>query len=241
MMTAAGYWAQISRPDYSLRLFEDTRRFQSDLGHAPTGILTKAEVDTLFNLAIPNLRYWGFMQMAHPTRGHPIWVPMGIGGNIVPDRNGVRFDDDGVEVKYQYLPNSQLEIVYNYMLSKMSGEDQNILYRVMRNGFFAIFSEKNGTKEYLRYHQDGAGLLGFTTFWRNDDAPLYGGRIMTLVSGSLSNQMLGTLMIPVPKLDDVRNNYEQPPAPATPPEDRSTGPAPSAKPRVSVSSVPAFS
>jgi serine protease Do len=77
MMTAAGYWAQISRPDYSLRLFEDTRRFQSDLGHAPTGILTKAEVDTLFNLAIPNLRYWGFMQMAHPTRGHPTWVPMG--------------------------------------------------------------------------------------------------------------------------------------------------------------------
>jgi serine protease Do len=110
----------------------------------------------------------------------------------------------------------------------------------MRNGFFAIFSEKNGTKEYLRYHQDGAGLLGFTTFWRNDDAPLYGGRIMTLVSGSLSNQMLGTLMIPVPKLDDVRNNCEQPPAPATPPEDRSTGPAPSAKPRVSVSSGSGF-
>jgi Trypsin-like peptidase domain len=111
---------------------------------------------------------------------------------------------------------------------------------VMRNGFFAIFSEKNGIKEYLRYHQDGAGLLGFTTFWRNDDAPLYGGRIMTFVSGSLSNQMLGTLMIPVPKLDDVRNNYEQPPAPVTPPEDRSTAPAPSAKPRVSVSSGSGF-
>jgi serine protease Do len=58
-------------------LFEDTQRFQSDLGDPPTGILAKAEIDKLFSLAIPNLQWWGFVQMAHPTRGHPIWVPMG--------------------------------------------------------------------------------------------------------------------------------------------------------------------
>ncbi|MGB6175087.1 MAG: serine protease [Methylocella sp.] len=242
MMTAAGYWAQIPRPDYSLRLFEDTQRFQSDLGDPPTGILAKAEIDKLFSLAIPNLRYWGFVQMAHPTRGHPIWVPMGIGGKIVPDRNGVRFDGDGVEIKYQYLPNSQLEIVFNYMLSKFRGEGQNISYRVMRNGFFAISSDKDGTSEYLRYHQDGAGLLGFAMVWRNDDAPLYGGRIVALVSGSLSNQMLGTPMISVPRFDEAgqpraANNYERPPAP---PEDQSTAPAPPPKPSVSVSSGSGF-
>jgi serine protease Do len=243
MMTAAGYWAQIPRPDYSLRLFEDTQRFQSDLGDPATGILAKAEIDKLFSLAIPNLRYWGFAEMAHPTRGHPIWVPMGIGGKIVPDRNGVRFDGNGVEIKYLYLPNTRLEVVYNYMVSKLSGEGQNISYRVMRNGFFAISSEKEGASEYLRYHQDGAGLLGFTMFWRNNDAPLYGGRVVALVSGSLSNQMLATPMIPVPRFDDVRNNYEQPPAaasPIAPPEDQSTAPAPPAKPKVSVSSGSGF-
>jgi len=131
----------------------------------------------------------------------------------------------------------------NYMLSKISGEGQNISYRVMRNGFFAISSEKDGASEYLRYHQDGAGLLGFTMFWQNDDAPLYGGRVVALVSGSLLNQMLGTPMIPVPRFDDVRSNYEQPPAaasPTAPPEDQSTAPAPPAKPTVSVSSGSGF-
>jgi serine protease Do len=133
--------------------------------------------------------------------------------------------------------------VYNYILTKISGEGQNISYRVMRNGFFAIFSEKDGASEYLRYHQDGAGLLGFTMFWRNDDPPLYGGRVVALVSGSPSNQMLGTPMIPVPRFDDVRSNYEQPPAaasPTAPPEDQSTAPAPPAKPTVSVSSGSGF-
>lgn len=243
MMTAAGYWAQVPRPDYSLRLFEDTQRFQSDLGDPATGILSKSEIDKLFSLAVPNLRYWGFVQMAHPTRGHPIWVPMGIGGKIVPDRNGVRFDGNGVEIKYLYLPNARLEVVYDYMVSKLSGEGQNISYRVMRSGFFAISSEKDGASEYLRYHRDGAGLLGFTMFWRNNDAPLYGGRVVALVSGSLSNQMLGTPMIPAPRFDNVRNNYEQPPAaasPTAPPEDHSTPPAPPAKPAVRVSSGSGF-
>jgi hypothetical protein len=168
---------------------------------------------------------------------------MGIGGKIVPDRNGVRFDGDGVEIKYSYLPNAGLEVVYNYMLSKISGEGQNISYRVMRNGFFAISSEKDGASEYLRYHQDGAGLLGFTMFWQNDDAPLYGGRVVALVSGSLSNQILGTPMIPVPRFDDVRSNYERPPAmasPTAPPEDLSIAPAPPSKPTVSFSSGSGF-
>jgi serine protease Do len=55
--------------------------------------------------------------------------------------------------------------------------------------------------------------------------------------------MLATPMIPVPRFDDVRNNYEQPPAaasPIAPPEDQSTAPAPPAKPKVSVSSGSGF-
>jgi S1-C subfamily serine protease len=201
MMTAAGYWAQIPRLDYSLRLFADTQRFQGDLGHRRTGILTEAEIDRLLDLAIPNLRYWGFAEMAHPSRGRPIWVPMGIGGRIVPVKNGVWFEGNGVEIKYLYLPRVGLREVYDYMLAKLSGEGKTIVYRVMRKGFFAISSEKDGASQYLRYHQDGAGLLGFTMYWENNDAPLHGGRVATLVSGSLSSQMLGTPMIAVPRFD----------------------------------------
>jgi serine protease Do len=76
-------------------------------------------------------------------------------------------------------------------------------------------------------------------FWRNDDAPLYGGRVVALVSGSLSNQMLGTPMIPAPRFDEVRNNYEQPPSLVSPPA-QSTEPAPPAKPTVSISSGSGF-
>ncbi len=198
MMTAAGYWRQIPRPDYSLQLFEDTKRFQSDLGHPAPGVLTEAEMDRLISLAIPNLRYWGFQQMQHPTRGHPIWVPMGIGGKIVPDKNGVRFEGSGVEIQYQYFPNAQLEGMFTMLLNMMIRDGNNILYRVMRKGFLVISAEKDGTNQYLRYHKDGGGLLGLVIRWQNNDAPLYGGRIMTLVSGSLSNQMLGTPMMPLP-------------------------------------------
>ncbi|MGH6794206.1 MAG: S1C family serine protease [Methylocella sp.] len=244
MMGAAGYWAQMPRPDYSLRLFEDTQRFQGDLGHPPTGILTKAEFNKLFSLAIPNLRYWGFRQMTHPTRGRPIWVPMGIGGKIVPHGNDVSFEGNGVEISYKYLLNVQLDSAYDFMLNKLRDEGQNISYRVMHKGFFAISAEKDGTSEYFRYHQDGAGLLGFTMFWRNNDAPIYGNRIVALVSGSLSNQMLGTPMIPVPRFDEATpprtaNNYEQPPAAASL-EGLPNALAPPAKPKASFSSGSGF-
>jgi hypothetical protein len=70
MMTAAGCWAQIPRPDYSLRLFEDTQHFQSELGDPATGILTKAEVDKLFSLAIGASCRWRIRRAATRS-GYP--------------------------------------------------------------------------------------------------------------------------------------------------------------------------
>ena len=87
------------------------------------------------------------------------------------------------------------------MLDKLGREGQTILYHVMRNGFFAINAGKKGRSEYLRYHQDGAGLLGFTLLWQSDDAPLYGNRISVLISASLSNQILGTPMPALPRYE----------------------------------------
>jgi serine protease Do len=119
------------------------------------------------------------------------------------------------------------------MLTKMEREGQKVWYNVMRKGFFVISSDKDGVKEYLRYHRDGVGLLGFAIYWRSNDAPLYGWRIVTLVSGSLSNEMLGTPMIPVPKFDEAA------PLPA-PPADQNRAAAPAPNLKVTLSSGSGF-
>lgn len=198
MMTAAGYWAQIPRSGLSRRLFEDFQRFQADLGHPTTGYLTASEVDSLFQRAVPNLRYWGFVELPHPTRGRPIWVPKGIGGTISASKFGVEFVGKGVTITYNYFQDTMLEAAFRYILDKLFHENQDIRYRVLRNEFFAISTIKEGISKYYRYHRDGTGLLGFTMVWENNEAPIYGERVATLVSSSLSNQMLGTPMIPVP-------------------------------------------
>ncbi len=240
LMTAAGYWVQIPRSDYSLQLFADIRHFQQDLGAQPTGIPTGADIEKLASLAIPNLKTWGFVEMPHPSRGRPIWVPAGIGGNIARQGNDVSFEGNGVEIRYKYLPTPDLEAAYDFMLAKMAREGQTILYHIMHNGFFVISARKNGLNGYLRYHQDGAGLLGFTMFWQNDGPPLYGTRIVTLVSASLAHQMLGTPMIAVPRFEEsappkVARNFE-PPRESPLPERRSNSSAGPAGPRVKLSS-----
>ncbi|UZF94810.1 S1 family peptidase [Bosea sp. NBC_00550] len=46
-------------------------------------------------------------------------------------------------------------------------------------------------KRYSRYHRDGNGLLGFDFWWSKETAPVYGDRLVTLISGSFWASMTG--------------------------------------------------
>lgn len=227
MMTAAGFWWQIPSRDYGQHLFEATQTYQSAIGDPPTGVFTKAEMEELIRLSEPNLRYWGFAEVPHPLRGRPIWMPLGIGGKLERRGDNISFTANDLDLDYRYLPDAPLEASYRYMLDKLGREGQTILYHVMRNGFFAINAEKNGRSEYLRYHQDGDGLLGFTLFWQSNNAPLYGNRISVLISSSLSNQMLGTPMPAAPRYDSTGPRI----ANAAPQEGRSIAPPTALSPK----------
>lgn len=233
MLTSAGYWSQIPRTSFSRRLFEDIGRFQADLGHRPTGYLTSAQIDSLIALAVPHLRFWGFVAMPHPTRGRPIWVPRGVGGKIVRSKFGFEFAGEGVTITYNYYPDTMLEPAFHFMVDKLGNEGQTILYQVLRRDFYAISTAKDAVSKYFRYHRDGSGLLGFTMVWETDKVPLHGERISTLVSSSLSNQMLGTPMIPLP-------SFEIPRDAARPHDEAARDRPPRSPPETSVSSGSGF-
>ncbi|MCL2452315.1 MAG: hypothetical protein FWD08_01470 [Alphaproteobacteria bacterium] len=98
MMTAAGFWWQIPSRDYGQHLFEATQTYQSAIGDAPTGVFTKAEVEELFRLGEPNLRYWGFAEVPHPLRGRPIWMPLGIGGKLERHGDNISFTANDLDL-----------------------------------------------------------------------------------------------------------------------------------------------
>jgi S1-C subfamily serine protease len=56
----------------------------------------------------------------------------------------------------------------------------------------------NGVDKYVRYHQDGANVTGFTLFWNNANGNVSGERIAILMSASLWSQMTGAAFIDPP-------------------------------------------
>jgi Putative peptidoglycan binding domain len=89
LLTAEGYWPAVPNVNYSGRLYDAVRRFQSDHGFRPTGMLNAAELDKLLDVATPMLKMWEFQGVGHPDRGRPIWVPVGLGLQVERVNGGI--------------------------------------------------------------------------------------------------------------------------------------------------------
>ena len=93
LLTSAGYWDAVPNKDFSHRLFQALIRFESENGFTPNGVIDGTQVTRLVNVGSEMLAFWGFQKVTHPTRGHSIWIPMGLGLQVTTNEFGLEYMD----------------------------------------------------------------------------------------------------------------------------------------------------
>jgi serine protease Do len=237
LMTAAGYWNAVPNENFNQRLFKAVQRFQTENGLTPNGAVDKAQLERLFAVATPMLDLWSFRKVSHPSRRTAIWIPFGLGLHAVRNEFGLTYVDPQKRAKIEFttVPNVGIGQNYAAVLNTIVREGAKVHYRVMKDGWFVISATTpDGIDHYMRYHQDGAYVTGFTLSWNNANGNVAGERIAILMSASLWSSMTGAAFIdpptPEPKVAVARPAPVQlPPAPQpsaaspTPSKPKATG------------------
>ena len=193
-LITTGHQNSVPTERFSLRTYGALQRFQRENGMLPDGVVNKATWDRLGERSIPLLKAWDFRLVGHPTRGRPIWMPQGLDVRPIPDKNGIAFRDPGrrLHVSYDYFPGVEIVRSYDSMLVAIRSGGARINYSTIKDGWYVISATGNdGVDQYLRYQQDGDGVLGFQLFWNNSHGQVYGERIAILMSASFGSVMNG--------------------------------------------------
>ncbi|ACA20681.1 Peptidoglycan-binding domain 1 protein [Methylobacterium sp. 4-46] len=239
LLIATGHQTSVPTENLGLRTFEAIKRFQEQNGIWPDGVLNKSTHDRLFATAAPMMTMWDFKLLEHPSRGRPIWVPQGLSLRPLTNKSGLAFEDSLARliVKYNYFPSINVALVYSDTLERKRRNRYTINYSVIKDEWFVISAtSSSGKDEYLRYHQDGDGVLGFSLFWDNAKGNVGGERIAILMSASLGSVMNGRPMVEPPGASQAAARVAatpplQVPVPAQPVA-RENAPVPSALPPV---------
>lgn len=207
VLTSAGHWPAVPNIGYSRRLFEATKQFQRSRGEEPTGVLTSPQVERVLQSGTEVLNGWRLRWVPHPSRGRQLWVPMGLELEAKRTELGVELREPGnrFRLKFNFIPSVDIRSAYEVTLQEMAGSGDNINFKVHKRDFFVITGNQGRYSRYVRYHADGAGILGFDMSWSDDDAPVYGNRLVTVISGSLWAAMTGA---PFPTTKRVRFPWE---------------------------------
>ena len=181
-LTAAGYWPTIADSDFSRKLFEATAQFQADNGLAPDGAIDKELLARVSRSGAPLLEIWGFRQIAHPYRGHPIWTPMGLGLIAERDQNGLTWRDPlkRVWMTYDYLRDANLAAAYSSVVAKVIADGGQISFKLLKDDFFIVSSSTHGLDSYIRCQADHPGVLWLSLFWLHSATDLHMDRAATL-------------------------------------------------------------
>lgn len=219
MLVAAGYWKAVPNENFNLRLFKAIQRFQSENGLTADGMPGKAELDRLDQVAAKMLEIWGFRKVKHPQRRVSIWVPFGLGLKATRNEHGLGYSDPQrrLRIDFTTVPNMDLERNFGALVNAHISDGATIHYKVIKDGWFVISATgRDGVDRYLRYHQDGANVSGFTLFWNNANGNVSGERIAVLMSASLWSDMTGAAFID-PPTSDPKVATRSVPAPTTTP------------------------
>lgn len=192
LLIAAGFQSYVPTPQFQANTFDGTRRFQSENSLPATGRLDTQTVDRLASAAAPQFQQWGFREIAHPYRGHPIWMPQSMDLRPIPNKWGLTFrdPDERLEIHYNFFPNKYIDKEYYDTLANLRSKGTYVQFSTQKDDWYVISSSSPaGIDAYRRYHIDGTGVLGFTVFWNNARGVVNGERIATLMSGSLGAAM----------------------------------------------------
>ncbi len=219
-LTAAGYWPAIADADFSRKLFDATTQYQADNGLPATGLVDKELLAKVYRSASPLLETWGFRLIAHPTRGHPIWVPMGLGLLAERDQNGLTWRDPlkRVWLTYDYLRDANLAAAYNSVVAKVIADGGQIAFKILKDDFFIVSSSTNGLDSYIRCQADRPGVLWLSLFWLHNASDLHMERAATLMSGSFASAMSGVPFADIPSSPQRSSPLSPDMAAAVPPD-----------------------
>jgi S1-C subfamily serine protease len=198
LLTGAGYWNAVPNENFNGRLFRAIQTFQQENGFVSNAIFNEAQLDRLFSIAGPKFDQWGFSKVQHPSRRVGIWVPLGLGLRAVRNEFGLQYTDpqDRLRLDFTTVPNVAIAANYAAVLTNIVQEGAKIHFRIMKDGWFAVSATTlDGTDYYLRYHQDGSNVTGFTLSWINKNGNISGERIAVLTSGSLWSHMTGAMFL----------------------------------------------
>lgn len=201
LLIATGHQNSVPTDQFGLRTFAAIKKFQAVHSLRPDGVPSRTTTDRLYEIGRSNLDVWNFKLTAHPWRGRPVWLPQGMGLRSMPNKNGLSYHDPNgrLRVAYNYINGVGAEAAYESLLDKMRRDRFVIHYSVSKDEWFVISATSpDGEDEYVRYHQDGAGILGFTLFWNNERGNVSAERIAILMSASLGSAMNGRPMIEPP-------------------------------------------
>jgi serine protease Do len=144
----------------------------------------------------PIFALWGFQTVSHPVRGHPIWVPVGLGLDQETTSMGLAFIDPAQRVRLNY-DSIGMSLSDGYAAALEGAKGAKIVYQSLGASFFVVISERDGATRYSCFYRDVGGILGFTFTWR--DAPfLHGDRLNTLILSSFSIDMTGAPPMTIP-------------------------------------------
>ncbi|TCO11988.1 trypsin-like peptidase [Camelimonas lactis] len=252
-LTSAGHWPAVPNIGYSTRLFEATRRLQAERGEAPTGVLTRSQVTQILGSASSVLHSWDMRRVDHPTRRAWIWLPAGVDLHFSRTADGLeaRSWRSRLRIRFEYFPGQNLTRAHEATLTSMIRGGDRIQYQTLKRDFMVVSGRQGPHQRYVRYHDDGSGLIGFDMTWSGEEPPVYGERLATLVSGSLWASMTGA---PFPRLDRpfrTPSRGDETPAQETPAQESSpsepwshaatpppAGNSPASEPRASSQAAP---
>jgi serine protease Do len=200
-LIAAGYLNAVPNENFNHRVFDAIERFQSENGLSVNGFLDKAGADRLLNIALPMFDLWGFRTISHPARGTPLWVPLGLGLVAVRNEYGLHYEDPQhrLVLDFMTLPNADVARSFAAFVDASNKASATIHYKVFKDTWFVISSSSPGEIDsYLRYHQDGSNVTGFSLTWNNANGNVSAERIAILMSASLWSTMTGARLIPPP-------------------------------------------
>lgn len=181
LLAVLGYWSAVANDSFGPKLMAAIQAFQRDLGTAPTGMLSRAELDALRASASPLLRLWGLRPVRHPAVDATLWVPAGLGLTQSATDDGLTLTgrSAGVEILFDAYADLDPAPLYNALLAEIPRS--TLRYSTVAEDFFVLSITTPDMSRYVRFQKVPGGIVGFALTWPTR-SELHGERLSVIMS-----------------------------------------------------------
>ena len=148
------------------RTIRAIERFQSSLGHAPSGRLSEPEIELLARRAEAAKRDVGYRTHNDAATGLVLGLPLRLAPYAGRTDHGSRFASPDGRVDIELLrfgPDESLRGFYDRL--EASSPARNMTYSAVRENWFVVTGLNDGREFYVRARQEPDGVTAFSTTW----------------------------------------------------------------------------